>query len=437
MLKFTAKILVFVSVLLVSYQAAAGLVASLYDVEILVTDESAEVRNQAFEQGLDEVFVRISGDSIVMDKLKRPPASRYVKQFSYEPLSASAADAVTGTTASELGEVLTHRLKIQYNGSLMEKYLMDNGFPVWGEYRPDVIVWLVVRDGRNQYVLKDADQSLLKTAASDALARRGVPARWPIYDNSDRSVLTVADIRGGFGGPVINASKRYATDTALAGSMIWNGAQWQSSWSLFVKGESRHWNLDDTDYGQLINKAIDQAADMLGAFFAVRNAASNQQLVSIQVDIQAVNSIIEYRYVENFLSGLSAVAHVEPLKVDGQSAVFSVLLRSNEEDFHYLMKNNAALVEVRAPQTVTTQSNTTQDNTHQSNADQAATAQTISLIMPESQAGNSGEKNGAGEAETELAQTEKTQVEKNQAEKIGAAIPPKQVPIYYYRLNQR
>jgi len=437
MLKFTAKILVFVSILLLTYQAAAGLAASLYDVGILVTDESAEVRNQAFEQGLDEVFVRISGDSIVMDKLERPPASRYVKQFSYEPLSASAADAVTATTVNELGEVLTHRLKIQYNGSLMEKYLMDNGFPVWGEYRPDVVVWLVVRDGRNQYVLKDADQSLLKTAASDALARRGVPARWPIYDNSDSSALTVADIRGGFGEPVINASKRYAADTALAGSMIWNGAQWQSSWSLFVKGESRHWNLDDTDYGQLINKAVDQAADMLGAFFAVRNAANNQQLVSIRVDIQAVNSIIKYRYVENFLSGLSAVAHVEPLKVDGQSAVFSVLLRSNEDDFHYLMKNNAELVEVRAPQTVTTQSNTTQDDTHQSNTDQAATAQTISLVMPVSQPGDNGAKNGTGKAETEQAQTEKTQVEKNQAEKTGVAIPPKQVPIYYYRLNQR
>lgn len=440
MLKFTAKILVFVSILLTSHLAVAGLVTSLYDVEIPVTDESAQVRNLAFIQGLDEVFVRISGDSIVMDKMKRPPASRYIKQFSYEPIVAADVADMT----NERGERLTHRLKIQFNGSLMEKYLLDNGFPVWGVYRSDVIVWLAVRDGRNQYILKENDQSQLKTAASEALTRRGVPVRWPLYDNKDRSKLTVADIRGGFGEPVIKASQRYATDTALTGSLIWNGSKWQSSWSLFVSGESRHWNLDDTDHQTLINKAVDQAADFLGAFLAVHNAANTQQTASIQIDVEAVNSVEKYRYVENYLGGLSAVSDVMPLKVNGQNAVFKVLMRSDEEDFQKLIKHDAQLVEVRPPQTSTVQTATTQAastsaastpaTSTQVSINQDSPAQPVSLMLPEKNTGNSSDKDSADNANAPVNLRDNEEI---QAVVQQPVIPPRQLSIYYYRLNQR
>lgn len=342
MLKFIAKIFVFVSILSAFNQAIAGRVDALYDVEILVTDESVVTREQAFRQGLDEVFVRISGDSIVMSKLKRPLASRYVKQFSYEPVETP--------TPNEDGEMLVHRLKIHYNGSSMEKYLLDNGFAAWGEYRPDVVVWLVVRDGRNEYVLKETDQSLLKTAAVDAMSRRGIPNRWPLYDQKDKKILSVSDIRGGFKEPVIKASQRYSRGPALTGSMIWNGKRWQSNWSLLMEGENRHWNLDDVDHNQLINKSIDQAADALGMVFAVRTSDNKQQLATVRLDVQAVNTIENYRYVENYLAGLSAVDKVKPFKVDGTNAVFEVLLRSNKDDFLNLIKNDAELTEVERPE---------------------------------------------------------------------------------------
>ena len=420
MLKFSAKILVFVSILFVFNQASAVRIASLYDVQIPVVNESAEVRKQAFDQGIDEVFIRISGDSIVMDKLKRPPSSRYVKQFSYEPVAASATNTGSNKDSNQDGEVLTHRLKIHYNGRLMEKYLLDNGFPVWGEYRPEVVVWLVVRDGRNEYVLKKSDQSLLKTAAAEALSRRGIPVSWPLYDKKDKKALNTADIRGGFKEPVLNASRRYSTGPALTGSMIWNGKQWQSGWSLFVEAEANHWNLDEVDHIPLINKTVDQAADVLGAFFAVHNAANNQQAVVIQLDIQAVNSIEQYRYVENYLSGLSAVESVKPFKVDGQRAVFEVSLRSNEEDFHNLINHDAQLVEVKVQEMVT---------------------QIIPENEPASAAASVIEKDTTAGIVAEVAVTKETteaiEAEKNELSLAPLMPPLKQPSVFYYRLRQQ
>ena len=339
MFNVKAKIFVFASLLLVLNQAAIAEHASLYDVEVLVVDESADTRWRVFKEGLDEVFIRISGDSIVMDKLKRPPASRYVKQYSYDP--------VENPVANDEGEVLGHRLKIQFNGSAMEKYLRDNGYPVWGEHRADVVVWLAIRDGRNEYVLKNADQSLLKTAADDALHRRGIPERWPLYDSKDRKILKVADIRGGFKDPVAKASKRYSRGPTLTGSMIWSGKKWQSSWSLLMQSSNRHWSIEGADYNQLINKAIDQAADAMGVVFAIHGVGKNQQLAIVQLEVQAVNSIKKYRKLENYLRELSAVEMATPLQVDGQNAIFEVTLRSSEDDFLSLIKNDAELVKAK------------------------------------------------------------------------------------------
>ena len=339
MLNSKAKIFIFVCLLFTFNQALARPALSLYDVEVLVVDESQETRWRAFKEGLNEVFIRIAGDSIVMDKLKSPAASRYIKQYSYDP--------VENPETNEEGELLSHRLKIQYNGSAMEKYLRDNGFPVWGGHRAEVVVWLAIRDGRNEYVLKDSDKSLIKDTANKALQRRGVPERWPLYDYKDRKILKVADIRGGFNDPVAAASKRYGRGPALTGSLIWSGSKWQSSWSLLMGSSNRHWSIEDADYDQLINKAIDQAADAMGIVFAVHDIGKGQELVAIQLDIQDVNSIQKYRKLENYLRDLSAVEAVKALKVDGQSAIFEVTLRSSEDDFLNLIKNDAELVEVK------------------------------------------------------------------------------------------
>jgi hypothetical protein len=339
--KIFAKIIVCISLLMVFTPVLAGHVTKLYDVEVLVTDESATTRWGAFKQGLDEIFIRISSDSIIMDKLKHPAPSAYVKQYSYDP--------VEEPTTNAQGDLLSYRMKIQYNANSVEKYLVDNGFPVWSGHRPEVVIWLVVRDGRNEYVLKKNDQSLIKDAADKALVRRGVPETWPLYDAKDRKKLSVADIRGGFKDPITSASKRYSGGPALTGSIIWNGRQWQSSWNLLMKTETRHWSLVDTDYNKLINKAVDQAADALGVVFALHGFNQNEDLVTIQLDIQAVSSIEKYKRVETYLSSLRAVDSTRPVRVDGNNAVFEVRLHSEKEDFLNAIKNGNAFVEVTKP----------------------------------------------------------------------------------------
>lgn len=318
----------------------AGQVSALYDVEVLVTDESTSVRQQAFTEGMKEIFIRIAGDSVVMDKLEHPAANQYVKKFSYAP--------VKKTSTNEKGEVLSRRLKIKYNGSLMEKYLRDNGFSVWGEHRSDVMVWIAVRDGKNEYVLKDTDRSLIKSVTNAALIRRGIPGVWPLYDSKDKKKISIADLRGGFEDQVVEASKRYSRGPILTASLSWNGKQWQSRWSLLMATGNSHWSFAGKSYKSLINKAVNQAADTMGAVFAVRGMVNNQSFSSIQLNVQAVNSIEKYRRVENYLANLSAVEQTKVLDVDGQSITFELMLRSNEVELLNIIKNGGKLAKTQA-----------------------------------------------------------------------------------------
>jgi hypothetical protein len=192
---------------------------------------------------------------------------------------------------------------------------------------------------------------MVKTAINKALTRRGIPERWPIYDAKDKKILSVADIRGGFKEPVVDASKRYSKGPALTGSIIWNGKQWQSSWGLMVNQEERHWSVDAADYNHLIENAIDQAGDVLGSVYAIHRNVGDQQFVTIQVEMQSVSSIEKYRYIENYLANLNIVAHSRPLKIDAQSAVFEVTLSSTEDDFLNVIKSDAAFSEIKIPVT--------------------------------------------------------------------------------------
>lgn len=138
---------------------------------------------------------------------------------------------------------------------------------------------------------------------------------------------------------------------------------------------NRHWSIEGADYKQLINKAIDQVADAMGIVFAVRGAGNNQQLAKVQLEIQAVNSIKKYRKLENYLRELSAVEMAIPLKIDGQNASFELTLRSSEDDFLNLIKNDAELVKAKPikPQVdVQIQPEDDQSSSDQSGPDQSS-----------------------------------------------------------------
>lgn len=321
----------------------AVVVQGLFEVEMPVPDETRPIRQAALADGLAEVLVRISGDRNILLKIKPPSANAYVKQFRYIAIEPGAKDVKKQGQAE--AQVITQRnLWVQYNATRIMDLLRKNAIPIWGEHRSQVVIWLAVRDGTNQYILRDQDISLIKTQANNSFQRRGIPAIWPHNDGRDQRELRFADVWAGFAEPVQQASKRYATGPVVSASMTWNGYSWIGNWSLFMGRDSRRWTLKEQGYEDLISQGIDLVADAMGQKFAVLEAIGTEGLKQILVEIDQVESVKKFRHVQKYLSSLPVVQSVRLSQVESERVAFKLTLRSEVDDFLELIKADAKMM---------------------------------------------------------------------------------------------
>lgn len=298
--------------------AQAATDTQLYEVTLSVPDESTSARNAAMAEGLAQVMVRISGDSDILQKLTRPEASGYVKQFRYL--------AGAGSSASR-------RLWLQYNATRVMDYLRKHGAPIWGDQRVVSVVWLAVRDGNNQYLLKSGKTSALKKRAEKLFEQRGIPVIWPKYDKQDRLSLTFADVWGGFSSPLLQASSRYGSGSVLAGKMAWDGREWSIDWSLMGEHITGRWSARDSKYEKVLTDSINQVANSMGQHYALLEAMDGQNAGNVVLEIDNVTSLPDFARLQKYLANLQAVQQVQLAEIGSQHARFNLTLRSRVEDF--------------------------------------------------------------------------------------------------------
>jgi hypothetical protein len=300
----------------------------LYDVEFPVPDQSSTVRSAAFSKGLEQVLVRVSGSRSVLQNVNPEKAAFYVQQFSYVEVPA-----VAETPAA------SYSLKVQYNAGRIINLLRENGQPVWGEHRGEVVLWLAVRDGGDRYVLKDSDTSLLKASVEDSMARRGLPLLWPIYDLKDQQQLGFTDVWAAFEQPVTAASKRYTRGPAIVGRLSWTGNDWKADWALFVDKSAYSWSLSGSDYNTLIAEGIDLAADEIGRHYAVLERTGTNK-PGLLVEVHNVDTLKDYRNIQQFFEELTAVRQAHVVRVDRRNVVFHIDLRGDMDDFTRLVSTD-------------------------------------------------------------------------------------------------
>ncbi|MFP1679829.1 DUF2066 domain-containing protein [Alloalcanivorax sp. C16-2] len=179
-----------------------------------------EARQAALRQGLETVITRLTGrDRVaelpgVAEALADP--RRWLSRYSYEA-----------------GE--PPRLSALFDDRALTRYLADHGAPVWGGSQPPVLVWLVTEGTGRGDLVTGGDP--LARRLEQVAERRGLSLVLPEGDQRDRDTVTVADVRGRFDGPVLQASRRY--DTAwVATAVLYDGAASTLNWRLLHDGEA-------------------------------------------------------------------------------------------------------------------------------------------------------------------------------------------------------
>lgn len=344
-----------------SANVQASAIKHIYEVNLPVVSQENQIRRAAFEQALIEVSVRVSGNSLAPTQLNLSQASRMVRQYRYQAMPQEEIDLYV----KQSGTLVAPKFKlwVQFDDGKVKQLLRENGLPIWGYQRPNVLVWLAVKDGRNRYLLKNSDTSQIKDAVSKEAERRGLPVIWPEYDMQDKKVVNFIDVWGEFWEPVKQASKRYPVDAIILGRMNWANGSWQVEWSLLMEGKTESWRLSALDLDMLMNSGIGVATDHISSRFAVFADSDND--AKLLVRVSDLNSVEKYAAASHYLSSLAPVKNVYATEVNQQNVDFHIELSGDEIDLKRIIALGKVLIPDNRPEQVSDPVEQNQENISQ------------------------------------------------------------------------
>lgn len=319
--------------LLISVKLQATDIKHMYEASLPVVSQDKDIRKAAFEQGLIEVSVRVSGTSLAPTQLNLSDAGRLISQYRYRALSDHEI-----TTYLEKSPELAqpkYKLWVQFDDNKLKQLLRDNGLPLWGYQRPNVLVWLAVKDGRHRYLLKQADQSQIKNVMEQGAQRRGLPIIWPEYDDADQRLVEFTDVWGQFWEPVKQASLRYGVNAVLLGRMNWNKGSWQVDWSLMQEDKIQNWRVNAEDLSLLTSSGIGIATDSISSRFAVFSDSVNDS--GLVVRVSNLYNVKKYSEVAHYLASLAPVKNVYAREVNKHQVDFYIDLSGDEDDLRRII----------------------------------------------------------------------------------------------------
>ncbi len=303
----------------------AATVNNLYQAQVVLPDTDKQSEQTARQQGLEQVLVKVSGQSQVVDneviRKALSSSSQYISQFGVGSLNGQQTLDMT------FDRVQVHNLLAQANAT------------VWSDQRPAVLVWLVKENNREREIVWDQTSNPLQTEMNTAANQRGVPVLMPIGDFEDITAVTVPDLWGGFVEPVANASLRYNPEAILIVRAREEGSNVSLSWQLFEQSADRlvasqvapKEGRASGELAVATREMVNQIADQLAAKYAVQLGGESRGLFTISVaNIQTTE---DFFTLERMLTSLSSVASVDVQRLHGDKAMFGVNLLTTEDAF--------------------------------------------------------------------------------------------------------
>ena len=162
-------------------------VSGLYEVDLPVTSQQVAVRKEVARIGLEKVIQRVSGSSkpllepAVQMALQTP--QRYLQEFSYFVAASTPPDQ-------------EQRLRLQFDAMLVNRLLREARQPIWGNNRPNLMMWVATEYAGRRSVVGTGDTSDWQADIRQAGKDTGLPLLLPLMDLQDEGSISVMDVWG-------------------------------------------------------------------------------------------------------------------------------------------------------------------------------------------------------------------------------------------------
>ena len=250
---------------LVSLASHAETVKNLYQVRQPVSGQSPEVRDQATQQALDTLVLRLTGDP----KAAQSPGLAALRKDPQQIISQYGFDAGPPEV-----------LKVDFDPASTEQALRRAGLSLWGANRPSILGWWLNDSTEGSSLVGDGQASAapLRRAAQ----HRGLPLRLPLADLSEQIVATAPNLEGTDATPLRGVSERYNADALLAVHAREEGGQWQAKWHLWLGDKKEAGSVEGADQAAVADAVMLAVSQRLAPRFVVKPGASGEQLLEVQ-----------------------------------------------------------------------------------------------------------------------------------------------------------
>lgn len=301
-----AAILVCLAAAAYSVGTAVGMTrVEVFQATVPLADRSEAAQSEAFQAALRVVLVRATGRRTAGEEAAFAPligsARRYVQQY------RSAPD---------------NQLWVSFDGSAIERWLTQNGQPLWGRDRPSTFVWVVVQNGAQPAsVLSVDDTSELKTAIDAAATLRGVPLVWPTSE---------AVAAGANAANPTDMGHRLGAEGILIGRASGTTATAGVRWTLLFQDRSSEFS------GAL--EGVEHAADLYADLYAASGA-----LAPVDIEVAGIADLRDYAGVQSYLESLNFVSHVDVESLSGDTVRFRLSTRGGIEPLQHAIALNGRM----------------------------------------------------------------------------------------------
>jgi len=207
-------------------------------------------------------------------------------------------------------------LWVAFDGSAIERWLTQNGQPLWGRDRPSTFVWLSVQAGAQAVkVLTADDTSELKGAIDAAAAMRGIPLIWPNAAAAGAATAATAPSPADIG-------HRLGAEGVLIGRAN-NVAEAASvRWTLLFQDRS-------SEFSGAV-EGVNRAADLYAGLFAASGS-----LAPVDIEVGGVADLRDYANVQGYLESLTFITHVSVQALSGDTVRFRLTTRGGIESLQH------------------------------------------------------------------------------------------------------
>jgi hypothetical protein len=291
-----------------------------YQVTVPMTDRSEGAHTAAFEAAMRTVLVRVTGRRSAGEDAALAPligeARRFVQQ--YRP----AAD---------------NQLTVAFDGKAIDRWLVQNGQPIWGRDRPATFVWLALPPAGAQVamVVKNDDTSDQKDAVDAEASLRGIPLRWPNAAELQAHHIDYAAVVNSSNATLADLGQRLGGDAVLIGRPVTNNGVTSIRWA--------HQFQDSSGEFGAAAEGVDGVADLYAGLYAASGSPT-----AVDVEIGGLVDVTAYAKVQTYLESLAFVSHVSVRSLNADRALFRLTVRGGAGALQRAIAGNGSLESLAA-----------------------------------------------------------------------------------------